>query len=121
MVQFGIECIESKTDNPRDHYGKFILEPLDPGQGITVGNALRRVLLSDLEGSAIVAVRIAGINHEFSTLPGVREDVLEILLNLKEIVLKTHTKEPGVGRVRVQGPAIVEAINLQKNLSMTYR
>ena len=72
MAQFGIECIESKLDTPRDHYGKFVLEPLDQGQGITVGNALRRVLLSDLEGTAIVAVRIAGINHEFSTLVGVR-------------------------------------------------
>jgi DNA-directed RNA polymerase subunit alpha len=113
MVQFGIECIESKTDSPRDHYGKFVLEPLDPGQGITVGNALRRVLLSDLEGSAIVTVRIAGINHEFSTLPGVREDVLEILLNLKEVVLKSHTKEPAIGRLRIQGPAIVTAANFE--------
>jgi len=70
-------------------------------------------LLSDLEGSAIVAVRIAGINHEFSTLSGVREDVLEILLNLKEVVLKTHSKEPGVGRLRVQGPAIVTTKNFE--------
>ena len=111
MAQFGIECIESKLDTPRDHYGKFVLEPLDQGQGITVGNALRRVLLSDLEGTAIVAVRIAGINHEFSTLVGVREDVLEILLNLKEVVLKSHSKETSIGRLRVQGPAIVTAAN----------
>ena len=111
MAQFGIECIESKLDTPRDHYGKFVLEPLDQGQGITVGNALRRVLLSDLEGTAIVAVRIAGINHEFSTLVGVREDVLEILLNLKEVVLKSHSKEASIGRLRVQGPAIVTAAN----------
>jgi DNA-directed RNA polymerase subunit alpha len=111
MAQFGIECIESKLDTPRDHYGKFVLEPLDQGQGITVGNALRRVLLSDLEGTAIVAVRIAGINHEFSTLMGVREDVLEILLNLKEVVLKSHSKEASIGRLRVQGPAIVTAAN----------
>ena len=89
MAQFEIECVESKNDTARDQYGKFVLQPLDQGQGITVGNALRRVLLSDLEGSAIVAVRIAGINHEFSTIPGVREDVLEILLNLKEVVLKS--------------------------------
>jgi DNA-directed RNA polymerase subunit alpha len=111
MAQFGIECIESKLDTPRDHYGKFVLEPLDQGQGITVGNALRRVLLSDLEGTAIVAVRIAGINHEFSTLTGIREDVLEILLNLKEVVLKSHSKETSIGRLRVQGPAIVTAAN----------
>ena len=113
MAQFEIECVESKNDAARDQYGRFILQPLDQGQGITVGNALRRVLLSDLEGSAIVAVRIAGINHEFSTIPGVREDVLEILLNLKEVVLKSYTKEPSIGRLRVQGPAIITASNFE--------
>jgi DNA-directed RNA polymerase subunit alpha len=84
---------------------------LEKGQGTTLGNALRRTLLSDLEGSAIVAVRIAGVSHEFSTIPGVREDVLEILLNLKEIVFKTDTKQPMVGRLSVQGPTIVTAGN----------
>ena len=113
MAQFEIECIESKNDTVRDHYGKFVLQPLDQGQGITVGNALRRVLLSDLEGSAIVAVRIAGINHEFSTIPGVREDVLEILLNLKEVVLKSYSREPTIGRLRVQGPSIITASNFE--------
>ena len=83
MVQFEIECVESRSDKPRDYYGKFIIEPLDQGQGITVGNALRRVLLADLEGSAITAVRISGVNHEFSTISGIREDILELLLNLK--------------------------------------
>jgi DNA-directed RNA polymerase subunit alpha len=113
MAQFEIECIESKNDTARDQYGKFILQPLDQGQGITVGNALRRVLLSDLEGAAIVAVRIAGINHEFSTIPGVREDVLEILLNLKEVVVKNHTKEACIGRLRAQGPTIVTASSFE--------
>ena len=113
MAQFEIECVESKNDTARDQYGKFILQPLDQGQGITVGNALRRVLLSDLEGSAIVAVRIAGINHEFSTIPGVREDVLEILLNLKEVVLKSYNKESSIGRLRVQGPSIITASNFE--------
>ena len=113
MAQFEIECVESKNDTARDQYGKFILQPLDQGQGITVGNALRRVLLSDLEGSAIVAVRIAGINHEFSTIPGVREDVLEILLNLKEVVIKSYNKESSIGRLRVQGPSIITASNFE--------
>jgi DNA-directed RNA polymerase subunit alpha len=113
MAQFEIECVESKNDTARDQYGRFILQPLDQGQGITVGNALRRVLLSDLEGTAIVAVRIAGINHEFSTIPGVREDVLEILLNLKEVVLKSYSREPSIGRLRVQGPAIITASNFE--------
>nr|QCI07609.1 RNA polymerase a-subunit [Nitophyllum punctatum] len=109
MTHFQIECIESKTKGVREQYGHFVLEPLKKGQGITVGNSLRRTILSDLEGTAIVAVRIAGINHEFSTITGVREDVLEILLNLKAIVLKSYSLEPQIGRVRVQGPAIITA------------
>jgi DNA-directed RNA polymerase subunit alpha len=109
MTHFQIECIESKTEGAREQYGRFILEPLNQGQGITVGNALRRTILSDLCGTAIVAVRIAGINHEFSTIAGVREDILEILLNLKEVVLKNYTDQPQIGRVRVQGPAIITA------------
>lgn len=109
MTHFHIECIESKIEGAREQYGHFILEPLQKGQGITVGNSLRRTILSDLVGTAIVAVRIAGINHEFSTITGVREDVLEILLNIKEVVLKSYTKEPQIGRIRVQGPAIVTA------------
>lgn len=107
MTHFQIECIESKTEGTRKQYGRFVLEPLKQGQGITVGNSLRRTILSDLEGTAIVAVRIAGVNHEFSTITGVREDVLEILLNLKEVVLKSYTNEPQIGRVRIQGPAVV--------------
>ena len=107
MTHFHIECIESKRESIREYYGHFILEPLKKGQGITVGNSLRRTILSDLEGTAIVAGRIAGINHEFSTITGVREDVLEILLNLKAVVLKSNTQEPQIGRVRIQGPAII--------------
>nr|YP_009398312.1 RNA polymerase a-subunit [Thaumatella adunca]ARW67498.1 RNA polymerase a-subunit [Thaumatella adunca] len=107
MTHFQIECIESKTKGAREQYGHFVLEPLQKGQGITVGNSLRRTILSDLQGTAIVAVRIAGINHEFSTITGVREDVLEIILNLKEVILKSHNSEPQIGRVRIQGPAII--------------
>jgi DNA-directed RNA polymerase subunit alpha len=109
MALFEIECVESRIDGPRDHYDKFVLEPLTQGQGITIGNALRRVLLSDLEGTSIVSVRIAGVNHEFSTISGIREDVLEILLNLKEITFKSESTETLIGRLRVQGPAIVTA------------
>nr|YP_009396866.1 RNA polymerase a-subunit [Ophidocladus simpliciusculus]ARW66052.1 RNA polymerase a-subunit [Ophidocladus simpliciusculus] len=107
MTHFQIECIESKTKGAREQYGHFVLEPLKKGQGITVGNSLRRTILSDLRGTAIVAVRIAGINHEFSTITGVREDVLEIILNLKEVILKSNSEEPQIGRVRIQGPAII--------------
>jgi DNA-directed RNA polymerase subunit alpha len=70
----------------------ILINSLQPGQGITIGNQLRRVLLGDLGGIAISAVRIAGVTHEFSTIPGVREDILEILLNLKGIVVKTKHK-----------------------------
>lgn len=109
MTHFQIECIESKAEGTSKQYGRFTLDPLKPGQGITIGNSLRRTLLSDIKGTAIIAARIAGVNHEFSTITGVREDVLEILLNLKEIVLKGQTDETQIGRLRVQGPAVVTA------------
>lgn len=109
MAQFQIECVEFKTQKNQAQYSKFVLEPLERGQGTTVGNALRRVLLSNLEGAAVTAVRIAGINHEFATIPGVREDVLEIMLNMKEIVFKSYTDQPQIGRLVVTGPATVTA------------
>ena len=109
MAQFQVECIESDTGEDRSSYSKFILEPLDRGQGITVGNALRRVLLSNLEGSSVTAVRIAGVTHEFMTVQGVREDVLDILMNMKEIVLKGYSSQPQIGRLRVEGPATITA------------
>lgn len=109
MAQFQVECVESDTGDDRSSYSKFVLEPLDRGQGITVGNALRRVLLSNLEGAAVTAVRIAGVTHEFMTVPGVREDVLDILLNMKEIVLKSFSPQPQIGRLRVEGPATITA------------
>jgi len=109
MAHFQIECIESTTEGTSKQYARFILEPLRQGQGITVGNSLRRTLLADLEGTAIVAARISGVNHEFSTITGVREDVLEILLNLKEVILRSYTKETQIGRLRVQGPAVITA------------
>lgn len=109
MAHFQIECVESKTEGNGKQYGRFLLDPLLPGQGITIGNSLRRTLLSGLKGAAIVAVRIAGVNHEFSTVTGVREDVLEILLNLKEVALKSSCNETQIGRIRIQGPAVVTA------------
>lgn len=107
MAQFQIECVESNTEESRSHYSKFVLEPLERGQGTTVGNALRRVLLSNLEGTAVTAVRIAGVSHEFATVPGVREDVLEILMRMKEVILKSYSSQPQIGRLLVNGPATV--------------
>ena len=109
MAQFQIDCVETSEAENHSQHSKFVLEPLERGQGITVGNALRRVLLSNLEGTAVVSVRIAGVNHEFATIPGVREDVLEILLNMKEIVFKSYSSQPQIGRLLVQGPSTITA------------
>lgn len=103
MTQFQIECVESITENDQSQYSRFVIEALERGQGTTVGNALRRVLLSNLEGAAVTAVRIAGVNHEFATIPGVKEDVLEIMLNMKTIILKSYSPQPQIGRLHVQG------------------
>ena len=90
-----------------------MINSLRSGQGITFGNQLRRVLLGDLGGVAISAVRIAGISHEFATIPGVREDILEILLNLKGIVFKSQTKTTQFGRLKIQGPMVITADSIQ--------
>jgi len=94
-------------------YGKFVIEPLERGFGITLGNALRRVLLSSLQGAAITAVRIEGVLHEFSTLPGVIEDVTEVILNLKQVRLKLHGDGPRRGMFEVSGKREVKAGDLQ--------
>jgi DNA-directed RNA polymerase subunit alpha len=94
--------IEKETATPV--YGKFVAEPLERGFGITVGNSIRRVLLSSLQGAAIASVKIDGVLHEFSTIPGVKEDMTEIILNLKEIRLKLHTEGPKTIRVKAEGP-----------------
>ncbi|MCK5421890.1 MAG: DNA-directed RNA polymerase subunit alpha, partial [Deltaproteobacteria bacterium] len=80
--------LEPEEETLTDLYGKFTAEPLERGFGITIGNSLRRILLSSIQGSAITSVRIKGILHEFSTIPGIKEDVTDIILNLKEIRLK---------------------------------
>jgi DNA-directed RNA polymerase subunit alpha len=95
-----------------DGYGKFVMEPLERGFGHTLGNALRRVLLSSLQGAAITAVRIDGVLHEFSTLPGVIEDVTEIILNLKQVRLKLHGDGPKRGVFETKGKGEVRAGNM---------
>ena len=108
-MTYKIDCVELKTNEFNEQYGKFIFESLERGQSITLGNSLRRILLADLTGVAIVALRIAGINNEFSIIPGVLEDVLEIILNIKEIVLKGSIDQPILGRLKVDGPKIITA------------
>lgn len=90
-------------------YAKFIAEPLEPGYARTIGNSLRRVLLSSLEGAAIASVKIEGAHHEFCAIPGVVEDVTDVILNLKKVLLKTYTREPRTVRLRVDGPGEVTA------------
>src|SRR5512144_2855019 len=90
-------------------YGKFVAEPLERGFGTTMGNSLRRVLLSSLQGAAITSVRIEGVEHEFTTVPEVAEDVTDIVLNLKEVLLRMHTNEPKTLRIEAEGPKEVKA------------
>src|SRR5579884_4081985 len=89
-----------------DHRGVFAIEPLDRGFGHTFGNSLRRVLLSSLEGAAVTSVKVEGTAHEFTTLPGVREDVTDIILNLKNLVARLHGESP-----EIEAPADLEILN----------
>lgn len=109
MIDFRFECIELDVQTPTESFGRFVFKPLDLGEGTTVGNMLRRVLLSGLSGLRITGMRIAGVNNEFASIQGVREDILEIILNLKEIIFKSNNNKSGYGRLKVQGPAIITA------------
>lgn len=104
-----IEIAEISEDN---RYGKFICEPLERGYGTTFGNSLRRMLLSSLEGAAITSIRIDGVLHEFSTIPGVRDDVTNIVLKLKELCLKMAGNEPRIIRIDVEGEKEVTAADI---------
>lgn len=113
--------IEFDKETLNNNYGKFIAEPFERGYGHTLGNSLRRLLLSSIEGAAITAVRIKGVPHEFSTLKGVREDALEILLNLKELRFKVYSPGPELLFLRVskrEGPVLAKDIQLKDNVEM---
>ena len=99
--------VEKETLTP--FYGKFTAEPFERGLGITIGNSLRRILLSSLQGAAITSVKIDGVLHEFSTISGTKEDMTEIILNLKEVRLKLHTEGPKTIRVKTEGPKVLKA------------
>lgn len=101
--------LEAEKETLTPFYGKFMAEPFERGFGITIGNSLRRILLSSLQGAAITSVKIDGVLHEFSTIPGVKEDVTEIILNLKEVRLKLHTEGPKTIRVKAEGPGVLKA------------
>ena len=100
MVEIEKPRIESNEKDGDISYGKYVVEPLEHGYGTTLGNALRRILLSSLPGTAVTTIKIAGVQHEFSTIPGVKEDVTQIVLNVKGITAKLHS--PGTKRVYIQ-------------------
>ena len=101
-----IECIETPGDAS---YGKYVIEPLERGYGTTLGNALRRILLSSLPGTAATSIKIAGVQHEFSTIPGVKEDVTEIVLNMKNLLTKLHCEGARTVFIEAAGPCEVTA------------
>ena len=105
-----IECEELSQDGA---YGRFVIEPLERGFGYTVGNALRRVLLSSLPGVAVTSIQIEGVQHEFSTVPGVTEDVAELILNLKALSAKLYVDQPKTVTIDVTGPAEVKAKDIK--------
>tara|TARA_X000000950_G_scaffold22367_1_gene24015 strand:+ start:1121 stop:2134 length:1014 start_codon:yes stop_codon:yes gene_type:complete len=113
VLQYQIDRIEHQVDEDRAQTGVFLIGPLERGQATTLGNALRRVLMGGLEGSAVTAIRIAGVNHEYATVPGVREDVLDILLNCKQLSINNRSGELEIGRLVIAGPADVKAGDLQ--------
>ncbi len=110
--------IKIKVEELSDSYGKFIIEPLERGYGVTLGNSLRRVLLSSMPGATATAIRIEGITHEFTTIPGVKEDVIEIILNIKEIVFKMYSDEPQILKLNVKNKKKVTAADIIPNINV---
>jgi DNA-directed RNA polymerase subunit alpha len=105
-----IECTETPGDVT---YGKYVVEPLERGYGTTLGNALRRMMLSSLPGTAATSIKIAGVQHEFSTIPGVKEDVTEIVLNVKDLLTKLHAETTKTVYIEAVGPCEVTAADIK--------
>ena len=109
FIEPKVECQEISADRK---YGRFVVEPLEGGYGVTVGNSLRRVLLSSLPGAAVTRLNIDGVLHEFSTIPDVREDVTDILLNVKQLVVRLHSPGPKVACIEKEGPGEVTGFDI---------
>ena len=107
-----IECTETPGD---DSYGKYVIEPLERGYGTTLGNALRRIMLSSLPGTAATSIKIAGVQHEFTTIPGVKEDVTEIVLNIKQLITKLHCEGVKTVFIEAVGPCEVTAGDIKSD------
>jgi len=113
-----INNIKIKVEDLSDNYGKFIIEPLEKGYGVTLGNSLRRTLLSSMWGAAATAIRIEGITHEFDTIPGVKEDVIEIILNIKELAVKIFAEEPQILKLKAKGKKTLTAADITPNINV---
>ena len=112
-MELKIKCVNTTTSSDGSQYGKFVIEPLEKGFGTTIGNSLRRVLLSSLEGTAVTSARIEGITHEYTAIPGVLEDVIDVMLNLKGLVVKTDSKDAQHLRIDIDRPGPVLASDIQ--------
>lgn len=110
-----VECVEKSEDGT---YGKFVVEPLERGYGTTLGNAMRRILLSSLPGAAVTSVKIDGVLHEFSTIPNVKEDVVEVILNLKGLAIRADGEGVRTVTIDVQGPAVVTGADIRSDGSV---
>lgn len=115
-----IKCVNTTTSSDGSNYGKFVIEPLERGFGTTIGNSLRRVLLSSLDGAAVTAVRIEGITHEYTAIPGIVEDVIDIMMNLKGLVVKIEDEEPKTLRLDIdtEGPVLASDIELPSGVKI---
>ena len=113
MAELKFQYTKSCIEESGNLTGHFLMPTNEPSQGLTVGNALRRVLLSSLEGTALTGINIPNAHHEFSTIEGIREDILEILLNLKQIILKSPSSETLTGRLKINGPGVITAACLE--------
>lgn len=112
MEKPNIECVDMSEDG---RYGKFVVSPLERGYGTTLGNSLRRILLSSLPGAAATSIKIEGVQHEFSTVPGVTEDVTELILNIKKLALKVHGELPKTVYIEAKGAQEITAADIKRD------
>ena len=115
MFDFQKPKIEIATISDDKKYGRFVVEPLERGYGTTLGNSLRRIMLSSLPGAAVSQVKIEGVLHEFSSIPGVKEDVTEIIMNIKNLAIKNNSDsdEPKTAYIEFEGEGVVKASDIQ--------
>src|SRR3989339_1398413 len=112
-MQINIEDIKITATKEEKNFGMFSIEPLPTGFGATLGNALRRVLMTSIKGAAVTQVKITGVSHQFTTIPGVKEDIVELTLNLKKLRFKIHSDSPVIATIKAKGPKNVTAADIE--------